>query len=106
MVEATEASAKVLADVAAEKRRGAESAVLRDVRKLVGEEAASVRRAAVHADRRGPREEDAPPEDDRARARECRQKRREPSAMEPGARELGSKLRFQLPGEDRRDPGH
>lgn len=108
MVETCEPAAQVLSDVATEERCGAEAPVLGDVRELVGEEPERVGGRIFHARRRRPRQEDAPAEDDRARARERGQEAGQPAAVEPGGVELGGELRAELFGEDGGNPvaGH
>ncbi len=108
MVEAGEPPAQVLADVAAEKRRRAEAPVLRDVGELVGEKSECAVDRIFHARRRRPRQEDPPPENDRARPGERSQESREPAAVETGPFELVGKYRAKLSGEDGGNPaaGH
>jgi len=101
MVEAVETAAKVLADVAAEKRRCSEAPVLGDVLELVCEKSERVRGRILHARRRRPRKEDAPPEDDRARPRERSQEVGQTAAVKTSSEELGGKPRAELLGEDR-----
>lgn len=106
MVEALEPAAQVFADVPAEERGGAETPVLGDVGELVREKAAGVTGPVVDARRSRPREEDAPPEGDRARAGEKGDESSEASAGEPGSLEFGSKLPPKRPREGRGDRGH
>lgn len=101
MVESVEAAAQVLADVSSEKDRGSVPAVLRDVTELVSEKSERVPGFVLDARGGRPRQENAPSESDRVRARQERQEACEPAAVEAGAIDFRGELRAEAPGEGR-----